>query len=180
LKDYSLPVIQHALIVHTHTVAKASVISEHKGAKVDVYDYAAQLNALPVFETIQVMANSDKNSKPGYLVRVTVKGTIVSGEGYHNNCRAYAELAACVNFKKRAEELHQGEKMMVKHINTLTSQTGEKFLKYCKMKQKDWEQYNFVHKQVGQEVIGQLFLGERLLSECVMHKYTPLLNPVDR
>ena len=60
---------------------------------------------------------------------------------------------------------------MVKHINTLTSQTGEKFLKYCKMKQKDWEQYNFVAKQAGLEWLGQLFLGERLLSECVMYRY---------
>lgn len=174
MKDYPLPIIQHPLIVNTHTVARASVASEHKSAKVDVYDYAAQLDALPVFETVQVTSNAEKNAKPGYLVRITVKGTIVSGEGYHNNTRAYAELDACVNFKKRAEELHQGEKMMVKHINTLTSQTGEKFLKYCKMKQKDWEQYKFVHKQSGHEIIGQLFLGERLLSECVMYKYDPV------
>ena len=171
MKDYATPIIQYPLITKTRSSAKPQLFANNKSAKVDVYDYAAQLNAVPVFETIRIPKSADKGAKLGFFVRVTVKGTIVSGEGYHKETRAFAEIAACVNFKAKAEELHQGEKMMVKHINTLTSQTGEKFLKYCKMKQKDWEQYNFVAKQAGLEWLGQLFLGERLLSECVMYRY---------
>jgi hypothetical protein len=165
--------IQNSVIVATHPPFVAQ--SKHTSSKVDVYDYAANFDTLPVFETIQVVNNPELNAKLGYLVRVTVKGTTIVGEGYHGTVRAHAEIGACENFKKRAEELHQGERLMVKHINTLTSKTGHKFLEYCKMKQKDWEQYTFVSQNVnGMEISGKLYLGERLLSECIMHKYIPL------
>jgi hypothetical protein len=145
----------------------------HISAKVDVYDYAAQLNTLPSFETTQI---PNKTGKSGYLVRVTVPGTNIVGEGYHPTLRSFAERIASADFKKKAEESHQGEKLLVKDINTLTSLTGQKFLQYCKMKQKDWQTYKFSFKQVGgTEVLGQLYLGDRLLSECTMFKYSLLL-----
>lgn len=170
LKDYASPLIQNALIVGTHSAISQELIYQNRSAKVDVYDYAAQLEAIPTFESIPVPSSPELQAKTGWLVRIMVNGTIVSGEGYHHQKRAYAEIAACIDFKKRAEQLHQGEKMMVKHINTLTSQTGGKFLEYCKIKQRDWEQYNFTYKQHdGFDFIGQLFLGDRLLSECVMY-----------
>jgi hypothetical protein len=167
-------VFQHALCVTKYRNVSTETIVNNKSAKVDVYDYAAQFDTLPVFETKPIPASNAKNSSNGFFTRVTVEGTVIVGECYHPTVRAYAEVGACVNFKKRAEELHQGETMMVKHINTLTSKTGEKFLQYCKMKQKDWEQFRFVAKSLnGAEVLGQLYLGERLLSECVMLQYNP-------
>lgn len=157
-----------------HKPLSQEAIAQHRSSKVDVYDYAAQLDTIPVFETTRVPANHQYSAKLGYLSRVTVKGTSIVGEGYHPNASGFAEIAACMNFKTRAEELHQGEKMMVKHINTLTSQTGQKFLEYCKMKQKDWGQYNCVTKTRGHEFAAQLYIGDKLLSECVMYRYVEL------
>jgi hypothetical protein len=164
--------IRHATFIATHPPLDNDIASSNMSSKVDVYDYAAQFDTVPIFETIKIPLQLPL--KFGYHVRVTVKGTTIVGDGFHNSTRASAEIGACVNFKKRAEELHQGERMLVKHINTLTSQTGRKFLQYCSIKQKDWEQYSFVSKSIGaHEVHGKLYAGERLVSECVMFKYVP-------
>jgi hypothetical protein len=174
MKDKSSPMFTQSLYIAKHPPPSQATIAANVSAKVDVFDYAAQFDTVPVFETTKVLSASPKNAGYGFFTRVTVQGTVIVGEAFHPNVRAYAELGACVNFKKRAEELHQGETMMVKHINTLTSKTGEKFLQYCKMKQKDWEQFNFVAKSLnGVEVLGQLYVGDRLLSECTMLKYDP-------
>jgi len=157
-----------------------SVLIKNKSSKVDVYDYAAQFNVLPEFTTRRIPNDNSPNCKFGYFVRVTVQGTEIFGVGYHPSTNAFAEIAACVDFKKRAEEKHQGEKMMVKHINTLTSKTGKKFMEYCKMKLKDWEQYDFSFKQVnGFEISATLKVGDRLVSQCVMFTYFPLM-PLER
>ena len=163
--------MRNALVITTTSIKADDAVRE-KSSKVDVYDYAAQFDTLPVFETIRMPGTAQPHAKEGYLCRVSVPGTNIVGEGFHPNFREYAEIGACVNFKKRAEELHQGEKMLVKHINTLTSKTGQKFLQYCKMKHKNWEQFVFTAKQVnGFAIHGQLHWGSRLLSECTMFKY---------
>lgn len=169
LFSYPLIVIKCSVTADINTVEKSS--------KVDVYDYAAQFDTLPVFDIIRIpkVAATD-GARNGFYCRITVKGTSIIGEAYNATSLAAAELGACINFKKRAEELHQGETMFVKHINTLTSSTGEKFLQYCKLTQKDWEQYNFVAKSVGPVVQGSLNLGTRLLSECTMYKYVHFLE----
>jgi hypothetical protein len=172
LKYYNSPIVYDRLVVgRAKTVKGDSEFKLHESAKLDVYDYAAQMNVLPKFEAVQVALHSQSSSKLGYRVRVTVEGTIIQGEGFHS-LRGWAETAACVDFKQKAEEMHQGERMLVKHINTLTSQTGKKFLEYCKMKQKDWELYKFKSTQAkGNEFRGSLHLGDRLLSECLMYTY---------
>ena len=167
-------VFQEALLLNTVKPLSRELINENKSSKVDVYDYAAQFNVLPDFKLVRIPADSSANCKMGYFVRVTVTGTEIFGVGFHPSTNAFAEIAACVDFKRRAEERHQGEKMMVKHINTLTSKTGKKFLEYSKMKTKDWEQYNFTSRSIsGWEISGTLHLGDRLLSQCVMFTYPP-------
>ena len=144
-----------------------NILSTNKSAKLDVVDYAAQHNTLPRIERLEIPAM--RGSKPGHYIRVSVPGVDIVGKGHHASMPGYAEIAACYQFKKLAEKEHQGETMRVKDINTLTSQTGEKFIEYCKMRQKDWEQYRFEHRQVrGMEIRGELYLGDRLVSECVM------------
>jgi hypothetical protein len=172
LKHYNSPIVRDRLVVARATTLKGdSEFKPNESAKLDVYDYAAQMNVLPNFETVPIALLPQPSSKMGHWVRVTVEGTIIQGEGFHA-IRGWAETAACVDFKQKAEEMHQGERMLVKHINTLTSQTGKKFLEYCKMKQKDWELYKFKATQAkGNEFRGSLHLGERLLSECVMYTY---------
>ena len=172
LKHSSSSLFFCAKTIATHKPVPLDLVGPNGSAKVDVFDYAAQFNTLPNFETTQIPIGVGAK-KMGFYVRVTVPGTRIVGEAYHPSARTHAEIGACVNFKKRAEELHQGEKMLVKHINTLTSSTGRKFLEYCKMKHKDWQQYKFVAKTTATEVNGQLFLGDRLLSECSMYKYLP-------
>jgi hypothetical protein len=170
LKAANSTMFRYALMANLATVKAEEAIRE-KSSKVDVYDYAAQLNTLPVFDTIKFPGSSMPQAKDAYFCRVSVPGTNIVGEAFHSSNRAYAEIGACMNFKKRAEELHQGEKMLVKHINTLTSQTGQKFLQYCKMKHKNWEQFQFTSKSInGLEVLGQLHWGSRLLSECTMFR----------
>jgi hypothetical protein len=165
--------IQNAVIVKCCPSAVKNVDAAAQRSKVDVYDYAAQFDTLPAFEVVRIPKTNDFQSKLGYYVRITVKGTSIVGEAYHAS-NAVAEAGAYLNFKERAEEAHQGSRMMVKHINTLTSQTGRKFLEYCKIKQKDWAQYSFVAKQVGEcQIQGKLYLGDKLLSECTMFKYVP-------
>jgi hypothetical protein len=174
MKDKSSPMFAQALCIAQHAPPSQAMILTNVSAKVDVFDYAAQFDTVPVLDTMKIRASGAKTAGHGFFTRVTVEGTVIVGEAFHPTVRAYAELWACVNFKKRAEELHRGETMMVKDINTLTSKTGEKFLQYCKMKQKDWEQFNFVTKSLnGVEVLGQLYVGDRLLSECAMLKYNP-------
>ena len=171
MKSWSSPLFSDAVCVAKHRNVTQDVTLNNKSAKVDVYDYAAQFDTVPLFETRTLPSSNSKNATRGYFTTVRVPGTVIFGESFHPTVRAYSEIGACMDFKKRAEELHQGETMMVKHINTLTSKTGEKFLQYCKMKQKDWEQFKFESKSLnGVEVLGQLFSGDRLLSECVMLK----------
>jgi hypothetical protein len=171
-KAHSSRMIQNAVIVRSSPSPAKSVTAAGQRSKVDVYDYAAQFDTIPAFEVIRVPNTNTLHSKLGYHVRVTVKGTAIVGEGYHTGGGGIAEAAACLNFKERAEEAHQGSRMLVKHINTLTSQTGRKFLEYCKIKQKDWAQYSFVTKTVGDsQVQGKLYLGDKLLSECTMFTY---------
>ena len=177
LKYWDSPIIRDPLVVgRASTLTGDREFRLHESAKLDVYDYAAQMNVLPKFQAIQIAANSQPQSKLGFWVRVTVEGTVIEGEGFHA-VRAYAETAACMDFKQKAEEIHQGERMLVKHINTLTSQTGKKFLEYCKMKQKDWEMYKFTCIQgKARECRGSLLLGDRLLSECLMYTYDSCMD----
>jgi hypothetical protein len=165
-KDSDL--LRYAVITVTKPRYNNTEISNETQAKVDVYDYAAQFNVIPEITSITV-PHRENGRKPAYYARVTVEGTNVVGEAYHAGAAAFAEASAYINFKKEAEKAHQGEQMLVKHINTLTSKTGEKFLKFCKIKHKDWEQYKFVSNVTGNRVLGQLFLGDRLLSECTAH-----------
>jgi hypothetical protein len=151
--------------------APTAILNANKSAKLDVVDYAAQHDCLPRIERLEIPAS--RKSKPGHYIRVSVPGVGIVGKGYHSSLPGYAEIAACYQFKKLAEREHQGETMHVKDINTLTSQTGEKFIEYCKMRQRDWEQYRFEHRQVrGFETRGELYLGDRLVSECVMFSYS--------
>ena len=171
-RDGKLPVFQEALLLRKVQPLSQDAVQGNKSSKVDVYDYAAQFNVLPEFKGIRIPIDSSPSCKLGHFVRVTVKGTDIFGVGFHPSTNAFAEVAACVDFKKRAEEKHQGEKMMVKHINTLTSKTGKKFMEYCKMKLKDWEQYELKCKQInGWEMSAKLYVGDRLVSECVMFTY---------
>jgi hypothetical protein len=146
-------------------------------SKVNVYDYAAQFDCLPTFEHIEIPAvQRQSGSRPIYFCRITVQGTSVVGEGHSSNGRAFAEQLACMNFKEEAEKSHLGGQMLVKNITKLTSATGEKFLQYCKIRQKDWEPYNFITKEVNSRAhMGSLFQGTRLLSECTMYTYVTRL-----
>jgi hypothetical protein len=163
MAHYQSIVIKYAVLVTCTSKCKEF----QKSAKLDVVDYAAQHNTLPKIERLEIATSRDR--KPGHYIRITVPGVDFVGKGYHPSVPSSAEMSACFAFKKMAEMEHQGEMLRVKDINTLTSQTGEKFLEYCRIRQKDWEEYKFVSRQVrGQEIRGELFLGDRLVSECVM------------
>jgi hypothetical protein len=162
-------------------LAKLKSLPKQKGfeasSKVNVYDYAAQFDHLPKFEYFEIPKSRNRLvSGSAYCCRVTVEGTSIVGEGLSSASRANAELHACMMFKQEAEKFHQEGQILVKDINKLTSATGEKFLEYCKIKQKDWEPYNFVTKiGPGASHIGSLYQGTRLLSECTAYTYVTQL-----
>jgi hypothetical protein len=162
------------LVKHRHNRKPKN---RESSAKVDVYDYAAQFDCLPTFEYIEIpRPQHQPGPSHSYWCRITVQGTSVIGEGHSTTGRVPAELFACMNFKAEAEKFHLGGQMLVKHINKLTSATGEKFLQYCKIQQKDWEPYNFLTRLVGSTThIGSLYQGTRLLSECTMYSYVTRL-----
>jgi len=158
----------------TMTQLSQPVLNANRSAKLDVYDYAAHFDVLPEFELEKIPLSNDIQSKTGYLCRVHVKGTNVIGEGLHRSNSNLAEVAACMDFKIRAEKAHQGQKFLVKHINTLTTQTGQKFLEYCKLRSKDWALYRFESKRNYDVAVGKLFLADRLIAECSAQSYSPL------
>jgi len=176
LKGHKSRVFYFAKVVRTMPKLMAPVIAANRSAKLDVYDYAAHFDVLPQFEWEKIPVNQDAKAKNGHLCRVRVEGTNILGEGFNPTSEIFAEITACLDFKARAEKAHQGEKLLVKHINTLTTKTGKKFLEYCKLRSKDWAQYRFQGKQApgGMAVVGQLFLADRLMAECAASTYFPL------
>jgi hypothetical protein len=179
MREKESPVFRWALLITKHK-SRPKLNKFENSSKVDVYDYAAQFDRLPTFEYFEIPKSRNHTHLIGssaHVCRVTVEGTSIVGEALSSVSRAYAELQACMVFKQEAEKFHLGGQILVKDINKLTSATGEKFLQYCKIQQKDWEPYNFLTKTgPANSQIGSLFQGTRLLSECTMYTYVTRLN----
>src|SRR5580704_14168685 len=73
-------------------------LNQNLHAKVDVYDYAAQFDTLPSFQTSPIPIHPGGKGKVAYHSRITVHGTTVVGEGFASTT-SRAEIAACITFK---------------------------------------------------------------------------------
>lgn len=102
-------------------------LSREANAKMEIIDYAGRHGCLPVFSYKQ-------NSRKAFRAHVSIPDLGLDGYG-RGSLAHTAILAACVSLKHAAEARH--EKMgdgtlLVKDYTNLTTQSGEKFVKfYC-------------------------------------------------
>lgn len=99
----------------------------------DIYDYCARFDCTPTFIFREITRISSR--KP--LIEATVE---LPEQGIQASARASekrtAEILACVEFKKQAEEYHatHGEStIIVKDLLTLNNRNAKKFFEYYKM-----------------------------------------------
>lgn len=153
------------------------LLSEESDAKMDIYDYCARFDCVPTFIFRETSGMSNRRS----LVEATVE---MPEQGIQASARASdkrtAEILACVEFKKQAEEYHakHGDStIVVKDLLTLSSRNARKFFEYYKMHNRN-TQYDLVMKQMhgGNKklkagyIIGQIiFDGEPLGEPVEMH-----------
>lgn len=153
------------------------LLSEESDAKMDIYDYCARFDCVPTFIFREASGMSNRRS----LVEATVE---MPEQGIQASARASdkrtAEILACVEFKKQAEEYHakHGDStIVVKDLLALSSRNARKFFEYYKMHNRN-TQYDLVMKQMhggnrklkAGYIIGQIvFDGESLGEPVEMH-----------
>lgn len=123
------------------------LLSEESDAKMDIYDYCARFDCVPTFIFREASGMSARRS----LVEATVE---MPEQGIQASARASdkrtAEILACVEFKKQAEEYHakHGDStIVVKDLLTLSSRNARRFFEYYKMHNRN-TQYDLVIKQM--------------------------------
>lgn len=152
------------------------LLSEESDAKMDIYDYCARFDLVPTFIVREVSGMGVRR-----LIEVTVE---MPEQEIQASARATdkrtAEILACVEFKKQAEEYHakHGEStIVVKDIMSLNSRNAKKFFEYYKINHRN-TQYDVTMKQMqgGNKKLkagyfaAQMVLNEEPLGEQVeMH-----------
>lgn len=123
------------------------LLSEESDAKMDIYDYCARFDCVPTFIFREALMVGGRRS----LVEATVE---MPEQGIQASARASdkrtAEILACVEFKKKAEEYHakHGDStIVVKDLLTISSRNARKFFEYYKMHNRN-TQYDLVMKQM--------------------------------
>ncbi|KAL7267647.1 hypothetical protein RUND412_009758 [Rhizina undulata] len=114
------------------------LLSSESDAKMDVYDYCARFNTVPVFTVRHTTATSGRKQS---IMEATVEMAEQEIKAVSRaRERKVAEILACVEFKRQAENFHakHGEStIVVKDITALTSRNARKFFEYYKMCNKD-------------------------------------------
>jgi ATP-dependent RNA helicase DHX36 len=149
-------------------VNNKELLSEEADAKMDIYDYCARFDTVPVFTMIE------RGRKKQRIFEVTVKMTEQDIEGSAKaKDRRKAEILACVDFKKKAEEYHSkygDENIVVKDALALNSRNARKFFEYYKMMSKD-AHYDVKIVSIGKkgsaEHQGQMMLNDRPIGKPV-------------
>lgn len=153
------------------------LLSDESDAKMDIYDYCARFDTVPMFIFREVQRLGARKS----LVEATVE---MPEQGIQASARAVdrrtAEILACVEFKKQAEDYHakHGEStIIVKDVMALNSRNARKFFEWFKMHNRS-AGYDLVSKQLsggnkklrGGYQIGQMILNDQPIGEPVeMH-----------
>lgn len=122
------------------------LLNEESDAKMDIYDYCARFDCVPTFIFREASMGGRKA-----LVEATVE---MPEQGIQASARASdkrtAEILACVEFKKQAEEYHakHGDStIVVKDLLALSSRNARKFFEYYRMHHRN-AQYDVVMKQM--------------------------------
>ena len=108
------------------------LLSEEQDAKMDIYDYCARYDTVPVF------INTDSARGRKAIVDVTIE---MPEQGIRAQARAtdrrVADILASVEFKRQAEEWHAkhgDEDILVKDVaNVLNSRNARKFFEFFKI-----------------------------------------------
>ncbi|KAF8466450.1 P-loop containing nucleoside triphosphate hydrolase protein [Kalaharituber pfeilii] len=147
------------------------LIKDEADAKIDIYDYCARYDTVPTFDV------NDIRSRGRSVVEVTVT---MPQQNINAVARAKerktAEILACVEFKRQAEDWHAknvDEDFIVRDARALTSRNAKKFFEFYKMKNKNCE-YNALFttprgtkKLTGSTTQAQMMLNGEPLGEPV-------------
>ncbi|KAG0633230.1 P-loop containing nucleoside triphosphate hydrolase protein [Tuber brumale] len=149
------------------------LLSDEADAKMDIYDYCARFDAVP---TVNVRETKRPSPRKG-LFEVTVG---FPQQNILATARASelknAEIVACVEFKRQAEEFHSkqgGSTIIVKDISSINSRNARKFFEFFKMFDRQ-SRYDVELKQIaGRKGSGGAFRAQMMINEG------PLGEPVE-
>ncbi|KAL9014480.1 MAG: hypothetical protein Q9173_000879 [Seirophora scorigena] len=111
----------------------SNVLKEQKGARLDIYNYAARFDAIPeITERILLKSHRQKVHEvtvklPAQEIEATARGT---------NAKT-AEVAAALRFKEAAgkyQAKHGDQSLVIKDSTALTTENSRKFLEFYKIK----------------------------------------------
>jgi len=117
-----------------HAAFDQTLIKEEEDAKMDIYDYCARYDAVPLFITTDV-------TRPGHRRGVVETKIEFPEQGIRATARAtdrrIADILASVEFKRQAEEWHAkhgDEDILVKDVaNSINSRNAKKFFEFFKI-----------------------------------------------
>ncbi|CAZ80083.1 unnamed protein product [Tuber melanosporum] len=149
------------------------LLSDEVDAKMDIYDYCARFDAVP---TVNVRETKGPGPRKG-LFEVTVG---FPQQNILATARASelknAEIVACVEFKRQAEEFHSkqgGSTIILKDISSINSRNARKFFEFFKVFDRQ-ARYDVELKQTsGRRGSGGAFRAQMMLNE------EPLGEPVE-
>lgn len=152
-----------------------ALLNDESDAKMDIYDYCARFDAVPMF----IFRETQRPGNRRPLVECTVE---MPEQNIQASARAadkkVAEILACVEFKKQAEEYHakHGEStIVVKDLLALSTRNARKFFEFYKMHNRGVT-YDCTIKQVSggtKRLKAGYFLGQMMLNN------EPLGEPVE-
>ena len=117
------------------TSVDRKTMAEEKGAKLDIYNYAARHGCVPKFELSEVGRKGTKKGSRIFEVKIELSEQNIKVSGV-SRTPVMAEVAAALNFKSAAEEYHakQGTEMLVvKDSSTLGVANAKSFFDFCRI-----------------------------------------------
>ncbi|KAI5852980.1 P-loop containing nucleoside triphosphate hydrolase protein [Morchella snyderi] len=176
LKLHSNGLLKDIIYQGSHEAAfDQALLNDESDAKMDIYDYCARFDAVPMF----IFRETQRPGNRRPLVECTVE---MPEQNIQASARAadkkVAEILACVEFKKQAEEYHakHGEStIVVKDLLALSTRNARKFFEFYKMHNRGVT-YDCTIKQVSggtKRLKAGYFLGQMMLNN------EPLGDPVE-
>ncbi|EMR10458.1 hypothetical protein PNEG_01172 [Pneumocystis murina B123] len=139
------------------------LVSKEANAKLDILNYACRWLALPKFE-VSISYTKIKKKKI-YTVTAYTEEPKLAGTGRSYDHRI-AEILACVNFKKIAEEHHlenDQDHLLIKNWENLNTSNAKKFIQFFEYKIKRGKTET-IFKTKNNFWIASIKAGERILA----------------
>ncbi|RPA96458.1 P-loop containing nucleoside triphosphate hydrolase protein [Choiromyces venosus 120613-1] len=165
----------HEIINNTESAGAhdKELLNDEADAKMDIYDYCARFDAVP---TVSVRETRRPGTRKGlYEVTVGFPEQNILATARASELK-HAEIVACVEFKRQAEEFHSkkgGSTIIVKDISSINSRNARKFFEFLKMFDKHARYDVDLRQTTGRRGTGGAFRGQMILNE------EPIGEPVE-